>query len=496
MKYNLELVSCIRSMRHTFWMRGADIQFKEIGCADKSARRPISNGLMIVGLVGGLIWAAIDIRQAMMGLFALMAWLSLGFAIFRLLASGTQKPPEHGLAENEHALPHYTVLVPLYNETQMVPRLMASLERLRYPRHKLEIILITEEVDPFTTRAVAMELRRPFRHVIVPKGTPQTKPRALNHALTSCRGDYVTIYDAEDRPHPNQLLAAIAAFRARPDWAAVQAPLDYYNDRDNWLTRQFAIEYAALFHVWIPFLTRLGLPFPLGGTSNHMRRAPLDAIGGWDAHNVTEDADLSFRLAANGHKIGYIHPPTQEEAVSSLRAWRYQRARWMKGYIQTWDVHMAQPFAPGGVRGFARFFTLQLTLGLTLLSALFFTPVITLLLIAGCVLWWIGMPINVGPIYGLTFAISISVGCLIGAIGAIRSGKPHLVLWAITMPAYWTLLFLPTLMAFKELCGAQRFHWHKTRHGVSRAAEPDMDSSIAEISEPQIQHDPSQQPSD
>ena len=125
--------------------------------------------------------------------------------------------------------------------------------------------------DPITTAAVAKALRPPFRQIIVPKGTPQTKPRALNFALKSSRADFVTIYDAEDRPHPDQLLAALAAFEARPEWAAVQAPLDYFNHDDNWLTRQFALEYSALFHVWVPFLVRLGLPFPLGGTSNHMR---------------------------------------------------------------------------------------------------------------------------------------------------------------------------------------------------------------------------------
>ena len=157
----------------------------------------------------------------------------------------------------------------------------------------------------------------------------------MNYALERSNGEFVTIYDAEDRPHPNQLLAAVAAFEARTDWAAVQAPLDYFNDQDNWLTRQFSLEYAALFHVWIPFLVRLNLPFPLGGTSNHIRRSALARVGGWDSHNVTEDADLSFRLAAYGYNIGYIYPPTQEEAVSIFQDWRLQRARWIKGYIQT-----------------------------------------------------------------------------------------------------------------------------------------------------------------
>ena len=441
-----------------------------LGHADVPAKRPLSNCLIILCILAYLSWLLLIPRDAVKHLLAAMAWISVAFAVFRLTACIAVKPKDYGLADISPDLPKYTVLVPLFHEVQMVEQLMAGLERLRYPADKLEILLITEEVDPFTTTAVADALRPPFRHIIVPKGTPQTKPRALNYALDSASGDFVTIYDAEDRPHPDQLLAAIAAFRARPDWATVQAPLDYFNDQDNWLTRQFSLEYAALFHVWVPFLVRLNLPFPLGGTSNHMRRTALDQVGGWDAHNVTEDADLSFRLAAYGHHIGYIHPPTQEEAVSIFRDWRLQRARWIKGYIQTWDVHMAKPFAPGGIRGILRFFTLQLTLGITLLSILFYTPVVLGLPIFALALWWVSVPLDIGLAYSLTFIFSISIGCLIGMVGAHRAGKEKLIRSALSMPFYWLLLFAPAIRAISELKG-KRFLWHKTRHGVSRPAD-------------------------
>ena len=438
--------------------------------ADVPAHRPLSKIIFGLCILAYLSWMLIQPRAAFKGLFASVAWISVFYAILRLAAILTDKPVDYGLAAESEDLPLYTVLVPLFHEAQMVPQLMDGIEKLNYPRDKLDIMLITEAVDPITTAAVAKALCPPFRQIIVPKGTPQTKPRALNFALKSSRADFVTIYDAEDRPHPDQLLAALAAFEARPEWAAVQAPLDYFNHDDNWLTRQFALEYSALFHVWVPFLVRLGLPFPLGGTSNHMRREPLDAIGGWDAHNVTEDADLSFRLAAQGHRIGYIHPPTQEEAVCQLRDWRMQRARWMKGFIQTWDVHMAKPFAPGGLAGVLRFFTLQLTLGLTLLSVLFYAPIVVMLPLFAVILWWVSVPLNIGLAYSLTFIFSISIGCLIGVAGAHRTRKPRLIRSAAMMPLYWLLLFEPAIRAFTEL-KHKRFHWHKTRHGVSRPAD-------------------------
>ena len=438
--------------------------------ADIPATRPVSKALLGLCLLAYLGWLFTQPREAFKGLFASAAWISVFYAMLRLIAIMTAKPKDHGLAELSDNLPNYTVLVPLFHESQMISQLMAGLSALNYPHDKLDILLITEASDPITTEVVAKAICPPFRHIIVPRGFPQTKPRALNYALQFSRGDFVTIYDAEDTPHPNQLLAAIAAFDARPDWAAVQAPLDYFNHDDNWLTRQFALEYAALFHVWVPFLVRLGLPFPLGGTSNHMRRTPLEIVGGWDSHNVTEDADLSFRLAAHGHKIGYIYPPTREEAVQQLTDWRMQRARWMKGYIQTWDVHMASPFAPGGIAGLLRFFTLQITLGLTLLSVLFYTPVVLGLPLFAAVLWWVTIPLDIGLAYSLTFIFSISIGCLIGIAGAHRAHKPELIRSAYMMPLYWLLLFEPAIRAFSEL-KHKRFHWHKTRHGVSRPAE-------------------------
>jgi len=236
------------------------------------------------------------------------------------------------------------------------------------------------------------------------------------------------------------------------------------------LTRQFALEYAALFHVWIPFLVKLNLPFPLGGTSNHLRRSTLEQVGGWDSYNVTEDADLSFRLAAHRHNIGYIHPPTQEEAVSIYKDWKLQRTRWIKGYIQTWDIHMMSAFTPGGWRGIIRFFTLQLTLGITLLSILFYTPFVLIFPIVAVVLWWVNIPLEISVTYGLTFIFSICVGCLIGLVGAHRAAKPGLMRYALSMPLYWLLLFEPAgraVIEFKD----KRFHWHKTPHGVSRPAE-------------------------
>lgn len=419
-------------------------------------------GGMLLSLGGVVFFQPL---RAILGLFSAIAWLSVWIAGLRFLAIWSNKPAR--AEEIEPAIyPPYSVLVPIYQEANMAARLMDRLERLDYPADRLEILIICEEIDPETIRAVRLNLRKPFRLIVTPEGSPQTKPRALNYALQFAKGAFVTIYDAEDKPHPQQLKAALSAFQAHPDVAALQAPLDYYNSEANWLTRQFALEYAALFHVWLPFLAKLGAPFPLGGTSNHIRRAALDACGGWDAHNVTEDADLSFRLAALGEKIGYLDCPTQEEAVANLKDWNKQRSRWMKGYMQSWLVHMHKPIQPLNGYGLKRFLTLHLTLGYTLLCAGFFAPTVFLGVFYLGLHQFMGFTLPFSIVHFMALGISLCVGVLIGIAGAFRAGKPALALSAIFMPFYWILLFWPTVKALGELW-VRPSHWHKTPHGVS-----------------------------
>ena len=421
--------------------------------------------ILLTGFAIGLI---LSWSQTLLNLTGFIAIISVLYAALRFTACVARKPkiPENMPIED---WPFYTVLVPLFREANMVPQLMSALSKFDYPKEKLEIFIICEAVDPATIKEVRKRAGGVFHLIVVPPGTPQTKPRALNFAMQRARGEFVTIYDAEDIPDPQQLKAAIRAFKADNSLGALQAPLDYANYKTNWVTRQFGLEYAALFHVWVPFLSTLGLPFPLGGTSNHMRRSALDAIEGWDAHNVTEDADLSFRLAAKNWRLGYIRPPTQEEAVSDYKAWHFQRARWMKGYMQTWQCHMRAPFAPGGLRGLARFFTLQLTLGLTLISALFHLPVMAGMAIYCLHQYMSAAPINIPAPFLASLAISYGAGMMIGGIGALRAGKPALLLSVPVMPLYWFALCAPTLRALWEL-RRNPFHWHKTEHGVNPPA--------------------------
>ena len=458
------------------WSRAARLCVFALGVLGLAGAMLASAGPVGIG-VAGLLWTQAALKSV--GLF--MRPRSAAPASDVGVHAPSRGAP--GRVE-ETGWPRYTVLVPLYREAAALPRLILALAALDYPRDRLEILLVCEADDALTLDAMP-GLFPPFRLVRVPPGGPRTKPKALRVAMQEARGQIVTIYDAEDVPHPGQLKQAARALLADPELAAVQAPLRVDNLRARWITRQFALEYAGLFFLWFPTLASLGLPAPLGGTSNHIRRDALERAGGWDPFNVTEDADLSFRLALDGawngahvgrrigRRIGWINLPTDEEAVASLRAWHHQRTRWFKGYAQTWWMHTRRPcggWARGGWRrgGWRRWVAVQITVGLSLLCALLHLPTVAVL----------GFKLAVGaPVPGAVLAAGAAFylsGIAVSVRGALRAGVTLRVGDLLGVPLYWLLLTGAAWAGMLDLA-RRPVYWAKTTHGVApRAPFPEL----------------------
>lgn len=400
------------------------------------------------------------------GVIAAGAWGFLAVAFWRVglvLLSAVPPPPPPEPA----VWPRYTVVAALYREAEVVGQLIERLSRIDYPADRLQGLLVLEANDHDTFAAALAAPRPDWLEVFVaPPGIPQTKARALNCALARATGDLLTVYDAEDEPDPLQLREAAARFAADPTGrlACLQAPLRIRRqgqaaDPSPFLDRQFAAEYASLFESTLPGITRLGLPFPLGGTSNHFRTDVLSALEGWDAWNVTEDADLGFRLWSRGWRLGVISRPTWETPPGELDNWLPQRTRWLKGYMQTWGVHTRTPWRLGWRGGIA----LVMTVGAGLVSAA----------LHGLSLAWVAATVLVSLMAGLppeTPALALSVMVLGAAsawlsctIGARRAGVPYGPLDMIAAPAYWALLSLAFAHAAWRLVCAP-FAWDKTRH--------------------------------
>ncbi len=319
-----------------------------------------------------VVWASMTLL-AVTGLRAIAATAQL----LHLRQTGRVWRSVRKRAISPSRLPRISVLVPLFRERDIAARLIKRLERLDYPRDKLEVALILEWGDRTTEAALkATELADWMRIVRVPQGHLRTKPRAMNYALDFVQGDIIGIYDAEDAPARDQLTRVAEAFhRAPQNVACLQGVLDFYNASSNLLTRCFTIDYATWFRLILPGFERLGLVLPLGGTTVFFRRTALEALGRWDAHSVTEDADLGLRLARRGYRCAFLPTVTEEEATATVSAWLRQRSRWIKGYAITWAVHMRDPLRLLGDLGPLRFLGVQI-LFLGTLSQFFLAPLL------------------------------------------------------------------------------------------------------------------------
>jgi glycosyltransferase XagB len=400
-------------------------------------------------------------------------WLAFSAAVvLRSMATIASSPEVDPPALADDDLPVYTVVVALYQETDVVQDLVRAIDALDYPKSKLDIKLVVERRD-LETLGRLVELRLPARYevIVAPPGEPKTKPRALNIALSSARGDFLVVYDAEDAPAQDQLRLAASRFAADKSIDCLQARLAIRNHDESWLSKLFSVEYAALFDFINPGLCALDLPIALGGSSNHFRVGSLLNVGAWDEWNVTEDADLGIRLARFGYRVGMLDSDTWEEAPYELGNWFKQRVRWQKGWMQTLIVHSRGPML------FLRDLGLQRALAATtlfvgaVLSGLFWPA------FAADTIWR-ALSVGQGPLSPWREASDLfvyilaasGVWAIVGpAVVASKLRRLNLTVRALALlPVYYILLTAATWTAIFHLA-LWPHHWAKTAHGRSRA---------------------------
>ncbi|PIV75817.1 MAG: glycosyl transferase [Rhodobacteraceae bacterium CG17_big_fil_post_rev_8_21_14_2_50_65_11] len=394
-----------------------------------------------------------------------LKWLALHKMSRPRPSTANSTPPVHHPAAR---LPVVTILVPLFNEPDIAANLLRRLLRIDYPPDLLDVLLLIEDGDSTTRHALAEASLPPWmRAIIVPPGQPQTKPRAMNYGLNFARGSIVGVYDAEDAPEPDQIQKMVTRFaQVPPDVACLQGQLDYYNPYHNWLSRCFTLEYAAWFRLLLPGVERLGLFVPLGGTTLFFRRSVLEEMGAWDAHNVTEDADLGLRLARQGYRTEIVETTTFEEANAAILPWVKQRSRWLKGYAMTWATHMRDPAQLWRDLGPRKFIGVQVQLLFTLLGFAL-APVLWTLIVK-----LFGWPhpldrfvpragyLGIALFFLASQALTIHVAWRASALPRHRRLRG----WIPTLDFYFLLASAATLLGLAELL-IKPFHWRKTAHG-------------------------------
>ncbi|RLQ88857.1 glycosyltransferase family 2 protein [Notoacmeibacter ruber] len=451
---------------------------------DMSARQVLGTGQIIViyGLISLLLLGAVIAPVAtLIALNLLLTIFYLGNSLLRAALVWTGGLGQEDFARRldirakalrDEELPTYTILVPMFREPETLPILAQALRSLDYPLAKLDIKLVLEENDSETIEAAkALGLEGIFEIIRVPESQPQTKPKACNYALQFARGELLVIYDAEDKPETDQLRKVVAAFRLSSDnTACIQCRLNYYNARENWLTRMFTLDYSLWFDLMLPGLQRMGIPIPLGGTSNHFKIDVLRELHAWDPFNVTEDADLGIRMTQKGYRVSVIDSTTFEEANCEAGNWIRQRSRWIKGYMQTFLVHTRRPLhllktiGLRGVTGFAFF------IGGTALSGIL-NPIFWSIFAIWLTTETAGFDPFFPPIvlYFALFNLLIGNGLMIflTLIAPFRRGWMDLIPYGTSVVGYWMLMSIAAYKALWQLV-AKPFYWEKTRHGISR----------------------------
>ncbi|MGI6494538.1 MAG: glycosyltransferase [Kiritimatiellia bacterium] len=447
-----------------------------------SARQPVTvpqwivAALLVLAVAAGFCMDALATARLLVALATLFYVAATLYKFLLVRASAAPGSSLRFTREEVDALPPrdwpvYSILVPMYKEAETLPQMIAGLTAIDYPADRKDIQLLLEEDDAETLSAArAMTLPPGFRITVVPPSFPRTKPKACNYGLHLARGQYLVIYDAEDRPEPLQLKQAVLAFEASPERiACIQSRLNFYNSRFNLLTRWFTADYSSWFDLCLPGLAAMDAVVPLGGTSNHFKTSILRDLMGWDAYNVTEDCDLGVRLCRAGYSTRMLDTTTWEEACSSLPFWIRQRTRWQKGYIQTWFVHMRRPLLLLRELGFRNFLHFQLLIGGSIFSSLI-NPIFWTL----ALLWFLVRPDGVGqlfpgPIFALG-ALNLFLGnfffVYVNLLGCYRRTFDSLVWAVLLIPAYWVMMSVSGWRAFLQFF-TNPFHWEKTQHGLS-----------------------------
>ncbi len=403
--------------------------------------------------------------------------ISIGFKLFLALV-GSRFELFQAVTKEEVAqvrnedLPVYTIQLPVYKEDKLIRKLIWNLQNLDYPGEKLDIKLLIEEDDDKTLNAVrALDFPANFEVIVVPFHMPKTKPKACNYGLHFSRGEFLTIYDAEDIPDADQLKKTVFLFNKLPKkFICLQGALNYFNRNENMLTRMFTLEYSYWFDYMLPGLGTLDIPIPLGGTSNHFKLDILRELGGWDPFNVTEDADLGVRAFAKGYKVAIVNSTTYEEANNEPFNWIRQRSRWIKGYMQTYLVHMRNPRRLVQKIGWKGFIGFNFFIGATSMTFLLY-PVLLAFFLAYLVFDlkairplfpdWVLYISTFNLIAGNMLMIYINM------LAVFKRRFYELIWFALLNPVYWLMHSIAAYKGLWQLI-TKPFYWEKTNHGLSK----------------------------
>lgn len=237
-------------------------------------------------------------------------------------------------------LPTVTTQLPVYNEINVVERLIDAVVAFEYPSEKHEIQILDDSTDEshliISKKVEELRKKGVNIHHITREDRSGFKAGALRHGLAQATGEFLAIFDADFLPPPDFLLRSVPYFHNRPKLALVQARWGHINEKESWITRLQAIGIDGHFMVEQAARSTSGLFMNFNGTAGVIRKQAIVDSGNWHADTLTEDMDLSYRMQLAGWQCQFLADlVAPAEIPSNLNDFKSQQFRWAKGSTQT-----------------------------------------------------------------------------------------------------------------------------------------------------------------
>ena len=410
--------------------------------------------------------------------FTLIVTVQAAYTVYLMIYTWDEPEANAQAAAPKEFLPpqkSFTVLLPARHEEEVIQTTIGRVVRANYPASLMEVYVICEAGDAGTiakAQEKIEELRREGRRnveVITFSDQPINKPHGLNIGFRRSHNEVVTIFDAEDEIHPD-IFNVVNTVMLQDNVRVVQAGVQLMNYDSSWYSVLNVLEYFFWFRSRLHYHAKMGM-IPLGGNTVFFAREVVDALGGWDEHNLTEDADMGIRISAMGEKVRVVYDDayvTKEETPPTLNHFMRQRTRWSQGFIQTlrkghWrELPTAQQKLMAlytlGFPGFQTLLALYVPMALWMMITLKLAVPLTMFLLI--------------PLYLLVAHYFISVVGLYefaSAHGLRPSLRMPIVMALAYLPYQWVLSFAALRAFLRELRGIN--NWEKTKHVGAHRSE-------------------------
>lgn len=363
---------------------------------------------------------------------------------------------------DDSELPSFTLLVPLKNEGNVIEETFHKISSLSYPKEKVQVIVLLEVNDEITLGTISELSPLPdnFEIITIPSILPFTKGRTLQYGLDNAIGEIITVYDAESRPEANQLLIAAQHINTNPN-VCYQAIIRIEKYNKNIITKFFHAEYREWFEKHLFHMSKMNIPFGLGGNSFFINTASLRKVGGWDPFNVTEDVDLSARLMKHGILTKLLYSLTYESCPDNVNSWINQRSRWNKGLMITQLVHLRNTFMYIKQYGIKAWWLFWGRMALSSIATVFSISIFVIFLTNTLEYnnYWLA-----NSVLFINFLCSYLILVYIDSLN-MRHCEIKLTLYELMYGTfnYWLMNIIASLISYREYL-INPIHWNKTNH--------------------------------